>query len=406
MFYQTHKLANGFRLIHVPDNSDVAYCGLIVNAGSRDEAHNELGMAHFIEHSIFKGTKKRKAYQIINRLENVGGELNAYTTKEETCIYGVFLKNHYERAIELISDMIFNSAFTEKELEKEKEVIFDEINSYKDSPSELIFDEFEELIFKGHPLGNNILGTEESISAFTKKDIINFIEKHYCVSEMLLCSVGNIEFEKLKKLTEKYFGEVVSKPKSRKRKKFEGYKPVNIRKTLNTNQTHCMIGSIAYDANHKKRAGLILLNNILGGQGMNSRLNVALREKHGYTYNVESSYNSYADTGIIVIYFGTDKQKTQASIDLTLKEFEKLKNNKLGVIQLKRAKEQMIGQLAISAENKENLLLNAGKSYLQYGKVDSIKDVAKKINAITANELIEIANDILNNKELSVLIYE
>ena len=405
MIYKTHTLDNGIRLIHHQTSSQVAYCGIIIHAGSRDESKEEHGLAHFIEHLIFKGTQKRKAYHILSRLEDVGGELNAYTTKEETCVYASYLKDDFEKAVDLISDILFHSTFPVRELAKEKEVIIDEINSYKDNPAELIFDEFEELIFSNQPIGRNILGTPTIIKDFTKKDILSFMEENYHTDQMVFCSVGNIPFPKVKRLFEKHFSQIEANLRSEQRTGFTNYHPEKKIQRKKTYQSHCIIGNIAYDLKDKRRIGLYLLNNILGGQGLNSRLNMALREKNGYAYNIESSYSPYVDTGVLSIYFGTDKKNLEKSIKLAYKEFDKLKNQKLGSLQLHKAKKQMIGQIARGAESHENMMLNMGKSYLIYQKVDSMEEIAQKVNAVSANQILEIANDLFGFDRLSTLIY-
>jgi predicted Zn-dependent peptidase len=401
-----HTLKNGIRLVHINSDSPVAHFGLLVNTGSRDEKEQEHGMAHFIEHVIFKGTKKRRAYHILSRLDDVGGDLNAYTTKEETAFYASFLAGHYERSIELISDIVFNSVYPDNELAKERDVIIDEINSYKDSPSELIFDDFEELIYDGHPIGRNILGTPESIRGFGRKEIQEFLENNYHTDQMVLCSVGNIPFDKLVRFSEKYFGSIPENIRKDNRKAFSGYRPVNRTENLSTHQVHSILGNVAYNARNEKRLSLVLLNNLLGGQGLNSRLNLSLREKYGYAYNVESSFTPYFDTGVISIYFGTDRDKYEKSLKLIYRELNRLCSQKLGTLQLKRAKDQMIGQIAISAENKENLLFTLGKSYLLFDKYDDLPEVNRQINAISSSQLMEVANETLNPDQLSLLTYK
>lgn len=406
MNYEIHQLKNGIRLVHSHTNSSIAYCGLIVNTGSRDELMDEHGLAHFIEHAIFKGTEKRRSYHILNRLESVGGDVNAYTTKEETCVYTAFLNEHYARALELLSDMVFYSNFPESEIEKEKDVIIDEINSYKDSPAELIFDEFEDAIFENLSLGKNILGEPEKIKAFTRKDLLNFKEKNYPTDQIIIFSVGNISFKKIGNLVNKYFGDVSEKRLPAREKESLIYQPFTRKIEKNTHQVHCIIGSIAYDFHNKKRNVLNLLNNLLGGTSMNSRLSMALREKNGYAYDIESSYTGYSDTGIFNLYFGTEKNKFNKSLKLIHREFNKLKNNRLGVLQLQRAKQQLIGHIAISAESRDNAALAMGKSLLLFNKIESLEATYKKVNAITANEILEVANEILDDKQLSMLIYE
>ncbi len=404
--YDIFSLDNGIKLIHKKTQRKVAHCGLILNTGSRDESEKEWGMAHFIEHIIFKGTKKRKAYHILSRLEDVGGDLNAYTTKEDTCIYAAFLSEYYERTLELISDIAFNSVFPEKEIEKEKEIILDEINSYKDSPSELIFDDFEELIFSNDSIGRNILGSPEMVRSFKRDDVLFFIDKKYNTDQMVICSVGNIDFSRLKNIVEKYFGAISSNIRKDIRKAPQLYTPIYSEVIKNTYQTHCMFGNIAYDANDSKRIALSLLTNILGGPGLNSRLNLSLREKYGLAYNVEANYTPYSDTGIFSVYFGTDSDNFERSLLICKKEMEKLCNTKLGIVQLKRAKQQMIGQMALSSDNNENLMLSIGKSLLLYNKVDTLEEVIKKIELLTAEEIIEVANEIFDINKLTTLIYK
>lgn len=401
-----HTLDNGIRLAHYRIPGLVAHCGIIINIGSRNETEKEHGVAHFIEHMLFKGTKKRKAYHILSRLEDVGGELNAYTTKEETAVHASFLKEDYERAIELISDITFNSVFPIKEIEKEKDVVIEEINSYLDSPSELIFDDFEEMIFAGLPIGRNILGSPESVKKLSRKKVLDFISHNYNTSEMVFCSVGNISDEKIIRLFRKYFSVEKTAVKVEPGTTKWNYNPVTLTRKKDTYQNHCIIGNIAYDLKDKRRVGMFLLNNILGGQGLNSRLNLSLREKNGLAYNVESSYNPYFDTGIFTIYFGTDKKLLDKSIEICLKELKKLRNEKLGTIQLSKARNQMKGYLARGYENHESLMLNIGKSMLVFNQVDSFEYLCTEIDEITSLDILEIANQILEPSQLSSLIYQ
>jgi len=405
MKFSTHTFENGIRLVHQQSDSLVAHFGFIVLTGSRDEEENEHGMAHFIEHVIFKGTKKRKNYHIISRLEDVGGEINAYTTKEETCIHSSFLKVDYRRAIELIYDICFNSIFPEKEINKEKSVILDEIMSYQDSPAELIFDDFEELVYHGLPIGRNILGTPEYLSGFDRNSILQFLGKNYSTSEMVICSVGDINFNKLVGICKNYFGSVEAKERLKLRVKPNGYIPQikSIEKT--TFQNHCMVGNIAYSVEDERRLGLLLLSNILGGPGMNSRLNMSLRERNGFSYDVECHYAPYSDTGIFMVYFGCDKGKYEKSISLVYKEFDKLRKSALGSLQLSKAKKQILGQVAIMSENNEALMLSMGKTLLMFDRIDTLEDIRKKIEAVTSLQILEAANDILNPNELSILKY-
>ncbi len=403
--FLTHTLTNGIRLIHRPDTSPVGHLGILINAGSRDEEQEEHGLAHFIEHSVFKGTARRKAFHILSRIEDVGGELNAYTTKEETTLYSTFLSGFYERTAELLSDILLNSTYPEKELNREKEVVLEEINSYKDSPSELIFDEFEELVYDGHPIARNILGSPENLSAFNRESILRFIANNYHTNQMVISSVGKINFDSLIKLAEKYFGKAEAHLRQNERKRFDNYHPGNRVVKKDTYQSHCMIGNVAYDVMHPRRIAMILLNNIIGGQAMNSRLNLALRERKGMAYNIESGYTAYTDTGLFSVYFGTDHDNLDKAMNLVLKEFKLLREKKLGVLQLSKAQKQLMGQIAISTENREDLMLTIGKSLLLFNKVDSIQTIFRKIEAITPSDLLEVANELLEENQMTRLVY-
>jgi predicted Zn-dependent peptidase len=406
MVLLNHTLGNGIRLIHHRIPGMIAYCGLIINTGSRDEQLSEHGIVHFIEHMLFKGTRKRKSYHILSRLEDVGGELNAYTTKEETVVHASFLKKDYERAMELISDITFNSVFPGKEIEKEKEVIIEEINSYKDSPAELIFDDFEEQIFEGQPIGRNILGTIESVRSFTSARLSEFISGHYTTGEMVFASVGDIPDSKIINLFRRYFEGIPSAGGPGKIQNQWLYKPSSVTKKMDTYQNHCIIGNIAYDLRDNRRMGMFLLNNILGGQGLNSRLNLSLREKNGFAYNVESNYNPYCDTGVFSIYFGTDSQNLEKSIAIAGRELARLQSVPLGAIQLSKAKNQIKGYLARGYENHESLMLSLGKSLLVFNRIDTMEEICRKIDRVSAGEIREIANEVFDSSKLSTLIYK
>jgi len=405
MTYQTYTLSNGLRIIYKPDQSAVAYCGIVVNTGSRDEAENEQGMAHFIEHMLFKGTKKRRSGHIINRLENVGGELNAYTSKEETVVYAGVLKEYFERAMELVSDIVFHSTFPQKEIDKEVVIILDEIQSYNDSPSELIFDDFEELLFDNHPIGHNILGKSELLEKYTTDDAFRFVKKHYRPEEMVFFALGDLDFKQLVRWTEKYLKTENREPKTRMRVSPAYYQPIKKEINKNTHQVHFMMGNRAYDLYHPNRMGMYLLNNILGGPGMNSLLNLSLREKHGLVYNVESSYQPFTDAGMWSVYFGCDPENVNRCEQLVYNELQKLREQLLPENALKKYKLQLVGQMAISSEHKENLALSLGKSFLRYDKIDDLETVKQMIEAVTAEKLQQIANEIFDMKQLSVLKY-
>lgn len=405
MKFHTHILNNGIRIIHHQVPSRIAHCGLVINTGSRDENASEHGMAHFIEHLIFKGTKKRKAHHIINRLETVGGEINAYTGKEETCIYSSFMKEDFERSLELICDMTFNSTFPEHEIAREKEVIIDEIISYRDNPSEQIFDDFDELVFRGNPIGRNTLGTPVNLKKFTREDIIKFMIRNYNTGQMVFSSVGDIEFQRVLKFAGKYLECIPENRAPVNRKPVSGYKPAIKSVKHKTHQAHCIIGNMALDLFDRRRMAMVLLNNVLGGPGMGSRLNLALREKTGYAYNAESHFTAYSNTGIFTAYFGTDRERLSKCRQLAHREFSILRNKRLTPMQLKRAKRQLTGQITIGWENMENLMLALGKSYLRFNRVDTMEEIHRKIDQVAADEVLEVANIVLDPAGLSELSY-
>jgi predicted Zn-dependent peptidase len=402
----SHTLTNGLRIIHLQTDSPVAYCGLAVNTGARDEKPDEYGLAHFVEHMLFKGTIKRKAWHILNRMENVGGELNAYTSKESTFIYSIFMEKDFERATELISDLIINSQFPENELKKEREVIIDEIQSYEDSPSELIFDDFENLLFDGHPLGHHILGNKRSLKSFDSTSGKSFLEHFYIAENMVFFSMSRTDFRQIIKFAEKYMNMIPLQKSPIIRNRPQNINAKEFQKKKKTHLSHVIIGGRAYDMYNENRYPLFLLNNILGGPGMNSKLNVSLREKHGLAYNVESNITSYTDTGVFSIYFGTDPKNREHAMHLVEKEITLLRSKKLTATQLAAAKKQAIGQLGVAGDNKESLFLGLGKSYLHYHRYEMLPDVFMKIEKITAEQVQETANDILHPEKIFRLIYE
>ena len=397
-----HTLKNGIRLLHIKAASPVVYCGFAINAGTRDELENEHGIAHFAEHILFKGTKKRSSWQIINRLEAVGGELDAYTTKEETFIYSVVPQKYCERAMELLSDIVFNSIFPQCELEKEKTVILDEIQSYNDSPSELIFDEFEELIFSNSPLGRNILGTEKTLQQFSSNDLQNFVNRCYTTDNILFFVYGNIYFERILKFAEKYF-DLPSSERNFQRNSLKNYLPQNVEAEKDTFQTHCLIGNRAVSFGRKERFAQVLLNNILGGPLLSSRLNLAVRERNGLVYSIDSSLMPYTDTGVWSIYFGCDKNNFEKCIKLIYKELDILQNKEISEKDLKKAKKQFAGQLLISHQNKESYILAAAKSALHLNSIDTQEKIIEKINNISAQEIQKMAQELFDIEKLSIL---
>lgn len=405
--YSTFTLPNGLRVIHAPSPTNVAYCGYAVDAGTRDEQPHEQGLAHFVEHLIFKGTHKRKAWHILNRMENVGGDLNAYTNKEETVVYSAFLKEHFSRAAELLTDIVFHSTYPQQEIDKEVEVIIDEIQSYEDSPAELIFDDFEELIFPNHPLGRNILGKPDLLRNFTSQDALNFTKRYYRSTNMVFFILGDIDFRKALRTLEKVTADIPCSAVEGYHRQFPlPYRPQHLTTHKDTHQAHVMIGGRGYHAYDERRTGLYLLNNILGGPGMNSRLNVSLRERRGLVYNVESNLTSYTDTGTFCIYFGCDPEDVDSCISLVRKELKQLRDRALTTAQLHAAKKQIIGQIGVASDNFENNALDMGKCFLHYGKYDSREEVYRRIEELTASQLLEIANEVLTEEYLSQLIYQ
>ena len=405
MQYNIHTLSNGLRIIHEPSSSKVAYCGFAVDAGTRDEAENEQGMAHFVEHLIFKGTRKRKAWHILNRMENVGGDLNAYTNKEETVIYSAFLTEHFGRALELLADIVFHSTFPQNEIEKETEVIIDEIQSYEDTPSELIFDDFEDMIFRNHPLGRNILGRPDLLKNFRSEDAMAFTSRFYQPSNMVFFVLGDFNFQKIVRQVEKLLVDLPLVTVENQRTIPPLYVPEQLVVHKETHQAHVMIGSRGYNAYDDKRTALYLLNNILGGPGMNSRLNVSLRERRGLVYTVESNLTSYTDTGAFCIYFGTDPEDVDTCLKLTYKELKRMRDVKMTSSQLMAAKKQLIGQIGVASDNNENNALGMAKTFLHYNKYESSESVFRRIEALTAEGLLEVANEMFAEEYLSTLIY-
>ena len=402
---QTHTLSNGLRLIFRPTASPVAYCGFAIDAGTRDEDEQQPGMAHFVEHLLFKGTQKRRAYHILNRMENVGGELNAYTNKEETMVYAIFLRQHLSRALELLTDIVFSSTFPEREVERETEVIVDEIRSYEDEPSELIFDEFEARLFGTHPLGRNILGDEASLRKFTGNDAATFVRKHYVTGNMALFVQADVDFREVVRLTERVVGPIPRGEAQNGRTAPNDFPVEDLTLHRDTHQAHVMIGGRAYAADDRRRTALYLLNNILGGPGMNSRLNVALREKRGLVYNVESNLTSYTDTGVFSIYFGCDQADVDRCLRYTFGELSRLRNNRLTTNRLSAAKKQLIGQIGVAADNHENNVLGMAKAFLHYNRWETPAEVYLRIHALTADDLLDVAGDMFDPQRLTMLAY-
>ena len=448
MKYNTYTLDNGLRIIHLPSDSKVVYCGYQINAGTRNEEPGEEGLAHFCEHVTFKGTERRKAWHILNCLESVGGDLNAYTNKEGTVYYSAILKEHIARAVDLLSDIVFHSVYPQTEIDKEVEVICDEIESYNDSPAELIYDEFENILFKGSPLGHNILGTAEQVRAFKTEDALRFTQKLYRPDNAIFFAYGDIDFKKLVKLIQKALGEC---PKGRElacsadcksaetpteeriaeetptgetpteemeagdanhkvqSSKFNVQSKVagqTIVMQKNTHQAHVMIGTQAYDVNDDRRMPLYLLNNMLGGPGMNAKLNLALREHNGLVYTVESTMVSYGDTGTWSIYFGCDEHDVKRCLRLVRKELDKFMQKPLSDAQLKAAKKQIKGQIGVACDNRENFALDFGKSFLHYGWEKNVDRLYEQVDEITAAQIQAVAQELFDKDRLTTLIFK
>ena len=422
MKYNTYTLDNGLRIIHLPSDSKVVYCGYQINAGTRNEEPGEEGLAHFCEHVTFKGTERRKAWHILNCLESVGGDLNAYTNKEGTVYYSAILKEHIARAVDLLTDIVFHSVYPQAEIDKEVEVICDEIESYNDSPAELIYDEFENIIFKGSPLGHNILGTAEQVRSFKTEDALRFTRKLYRPDNAIFFAYGDIDFKKLVKLlktlnmehgtlnfmnsktSETPTAEMEADDANHKvQSKVEGQ---TIVMQKNTHQAHVMIGTRAYDVNDSRRMPLYLLNNMLGGPGMNAKLNLALREHNGLVYTVESTMVAYGDTGIWSIYFGCDEHDVKRCLRLVRKELDKFMQKPLSEAQLKAAKKQIKGQVGVACDNRENFALDFGKSFLHYGWEKNVDRLYEQVDEITAEQIQAVAQELFDKDRLTTLIFK
>ena len=460
MKYNTYTLDNGLRIIHLPSDSQVVYCGYQINAGTRNEKPGEEGLAHFCEHVTFKGTERRKAWHILNCLESVGGDLNAYTNKEGTVYYSAILKEHIARAVDLLSDIVFHSVYPQAEIDKEVEVICDEIESYNDSPAELIYDEFENILFKGSPLGHNILGTAEQVRSFKTEDALRFTRKLYRPDNAIFFAYGDIDFKKLVKLIQKAMGECpkgrelacsadckftetpteeriaeetptvetpteemeagdanhkVQSSKFKVQSKEVQSSKFNVQSKVagqtivmqkNTHQAHVMIGTRAYDVNDDRRMPLYLLNNMLGGPGMNAKLNLALREHNGLVYTVESTMVSYGDTGTWSIYFGCDEHDAKRCLRLVRKELDKFMQKPLSDAQLKAAKKQIKGQIGVACDNRENFALDFGKSLLHYGWEKNVDRRYEQVDEITAAQIQAVAQELFDKDRLTTLIFK
>ena len=409
--YNTHTLPNGLRIIHLPSSSRVVYCGYQIAAGTRDEKTGEEGMAHFCEHMTFKGTEKRNALQIINALEGLGGELNAFTNKEDTTFYAAISKEHFAQAVNVLTDIVFHSQYPQQEIDKEVEVICDEIESYNDSPAELIYDEFENILFEDHPLGHNILGKAEQLRTYTTKDALRFVHRYYRPDNAIFFAYGDIDFKRLVKSLEfriesLEFATAIPETKEHNNSKLSILNSQLITKDLGTHQSHVMLGTRAYDIHHPLRIPLYLLNNILGGTGMNARLNLSLRERNGLVYTVESTMVSYSDTGIWSVYFGCDPHDVKKCLHLVRRELDKVMQKPLSDTQLRNAKRQLKGQIAIACDNHEQFALDFGKSFLHYGWEKDITHLYESIDKVTAEDIQKVANELFATEKLTTLIFQ
>ncbi len=410
--YQTITLANGLRVIHLPSDSPVVYCGFGIRAGSCQETDDKEGVAHFCEHVAFKGTVRRSALQILNTLERVGGDLNAFTNKEDTVFYAAVLRDHLPKAVDLLCDIVFHSTFPEVEVRRELDVICDEIESYNDSPAELIYDDYENLLFRGHPLGHNILGDREVVAQFTADDARAFTGKYYRPDNAVFFAYGDVNFQKLVRLLERHGNRAEDRPTAfspETTPQETTYTDPDERMHLvkrNTHQAHVMLGCRTFRFDDKRRLPLYLLNNLLGGPGMNARLNLSLRERNGLVYTVESSMANYHDTGMWSVYFGCDHHDVKRCLQLVHRELDRLLQAPLSSRQLQDAKRQLKGQIVIACDNREQYALDFAKSFLHYDKTRDINLLLQQIDALTADALLDVAQSVFAPERLQTLVYE
>jgi len=412
--YNTATLSDGLRVIHLPSPSPVVYCGIGIGAGSRQEMAGEEGLAHFCEHVSFKGTRRRSAFQILNCLERVGGDLNAFTNKEDTVFYAAVQKEHFLKAADLLTDIVFCSEYPEQEIRHEVDVICDEIESYNDSPAELIYDEFENLLFQGHPLGHNILGTPERVQSFTSADARRFTYRYYRPGNAILFAYGDVNFNRLIRYLEVRSDQLGLRGVTGGNQGSNNSLPSRLSPLTsspspftskdNHHQAHVMLGQRAYSHNDERRLPLYLLNNMLGGPGMNARLNLSLRERHGLVYTVESTMASYSDTGAWCVYFGCDHHDVKCCLRLVNRELDRFMQHPLSDRQLTAAKRQLKGQLAIASDNREQFALDIARNFLHDGRERNIDTLLQQIDAITAQQLQDVAQNLFDLNRLKQLI--
>ncbi len=405
--YEVYTLKNGIRVIHNRvTTTKIVHCGIMLDIGSRDESLNNQGIAHFWEHMAFKGTRKRKAFHIINRLESLGGELNAYTDKEKILFYASLRDEYFERALELLTDITFDSIFPDTQIERERHVILEEMAMYRDDPDDSLQDEFDSVVFRGHALGMNILGTQETVSSFKRKDFRAFIKENLDTRKVVFSCVGNITMEEVVRLAEKHLGAVPTYSSKKRRSKFTRYKPAEVVLRRPVKQARCAIGRPTYSFTHENRSPFFMLSSILGGNGMNSRLNLALREKHGYVYSIGAQYVPFTDTGLFVISFGTDPAQMKKGIALVKQELRKLRDAPLGKNQLAASKEQILGQIAMAEENNLSFMMMMARNLLDQGRITSLEEIFDRVKSTSALKLQELANEMFDERKLSCLVME
>lgn len=406
--YEIYKLKNGIRVIHnrVTTTTKIVHCGIMLDIGSRDETPANQGIAHFWEHMAFKGTRKRKAFHILNRLESLGGELNAFTDKEKILFYASLRDDYFERAVELLADITFDSIFPETQIEKERNVILEEMSMYHDDPEDSLQDEFDAVLFGSHPLGMNILGTDKTVRSFTRRDFRSFVKEHLDTRKIVFSVVGNLTMEQVVKLAERYLGQVPAHTSQKRRRRFSGYKSKQVTLKRPVKQARCAMGRPAYPFSHENRSSFYMLTSILGGSGMNSRLNLALREKHGFVYSIGAQYVPFTDTGLFVISFGTEPSQMKKGVALVKQELKKLRDEPLGVKQLASSKEQILGQIAMAEENNMSFMIMMARNLLDQGRVTSLEEIFDRVRGTSALTLQEISNEMFNERKMSYLMME
>ncbi|MBL7876308.1 MAG: insulinase family protein [Cyclobacteriaceae bacterium] len=405
--YEIYKLKNGIRVIHNRvTTTKIVHCGIMLDIGSRDETPANQGIAHFWEHMAFKGTRKRKAFHILNRLESLGGELNAFTDKEKILFYASLRDDYFERAVELLADITFDSIFPETQIEKERNVILEEMSMYHDDPEDSLQDEFDAVLFGSHPLGMNILGTDKTVRSFTRRDFRSFVKEHLDTRKIVFSVVGNLTMEQVVKLAERYLGQVPAHTSQKRRRRFSGYKSKQVTLKRPVKQARCAMGRPAYPFSHENRSSFYMLTSILGGSGMNSRLNLALREKHGFVYSIGAQYVPFTDTGLFVISFGTEPSQMKKGVALVKQELKKLRDEPLGVKQLASSKEQILGQIAMAEENNMSFMIMMARNLLDQGRVTSLEEIFDRVRGTSALTLQEISNEMFNERKMSYLMME